>query len=46
MSRTIATRAIRGAPFLPRNLPVHVAEIDVRTGVLELLERGYELAFR
>ncbi len=33
-------RAIRAAPFLPPGLPVHVAEIDVRTGLLELLERG------
>ncbi len=33
--------AIRAAPFLPRNLAVHVAEIDVRTGALELLQRGY-----
>jgi carbonic anhydrase len=39
-------QAIRDAPFLPRHLPVHVAEIDVRTGALELLERGYELAYR
>ncbi len=37
-------RAIRAARFLPRNLPVHVAEIDVRTGALELLERGYDPA--
>ncbi|HYD54678.1 MAG TPA: carbonic anhydrase [Gemmatimonadaceae bacterium] len=33
-------RAIRAAPFLPPRLPVHVTEIDVRTGALELLERG------
>jgi carbonic anhydrase len=36
-----SARAIRAAPFLPPRLPVHVAEIDVRTGALELLERGY-----
>jgi carbonic anhydrase len=41
-----SARAIREAPFLPRRLPVHVAEIDVRNGALELLERGYELTFR
>jgi carbonic anhydrase len=35
-------QAIRTTPFLPRDLPVHVAEIDVRTGALELLERGYD----
>jgi carbonic anhydrase len=38
--------AIRTAPFLPRQLPVHVAEIDVRTGALELLERGYDHVYR
>jgi carbonic anhydrase len=37
-----SARAIRAAPFLPRGLPVHVAEIDIRTGRLTLLERGYE----
>jgi carbonic anhydrase len=35
-------RAVREARFLPRGLPVHVAEIDVRTGALDLLERGYD----
>ena len=39
-------RAIRQAPFLPRHLPVHCAEIDIRTGVLTLVERGYEAVFR
>jgi carbonic anhydrase len=34
-------RAIRTTPFLPPGLPVHVVEIDVRSGALELLERGY-----
>jgi carbonic anhydrase len=41
-----SARAIRAAPFLPPNLPVHVAEVDVRTGALELLERGYDHLFR
>ncbi len=38
--------AIRGAPFLPRHMPVHAAVIDIRTGALTVLERGYEAAFR
>jgi carbonic anhydrase len=37
--------AIRGAPFLPR-LPVHAVVMDIRTGALELLERGYDAVFR
>jgi carbonic anhydrase len=41
-----SARAIRAAPFLPRNLPVHVGEIDIRTGVVTLLESGYEHVFR
>jgi carbonic anhydrase len=39
-------RTIRAAPFLPRNLPVHVGEIDIRTGVVSLLESGYEHVYR
>lgn len=38
--------AIRAAPFLPRHLPVHAAVIDIRTGGLTVLERGYEAVFR
>lgn len=38
--------AIRTAPFLPRHLPVHCAELDIHTGALTLLERGYEAVFR
>jgi carbonic anhydrase len=38
--------AIRTAPFLPRHLPVHAAVIDIRTGGLTVLERGYEAVFR
>lgn len=38
--------AIRTAPFLPRHLPVHAAVIDIRTGALTVLERGYEAVFR
>jgi len=41
-----SARAIRAAPFLPRELPVHVGEIDVRTGRVTLLERGYGLSGR
>ncbi len=37
--------AIRGAPFLPR-LPVHAVVMDIRTGALALLERGYEAVYR
>jgi carbonic anhydrase len=38
--------AIRSAPFLPRNLPVHAVVMDIGTGALALLERGYEAVFR
>lgn len=38
--------AIRGAPFLPRHLPVHAAMMDIRTGALTVLERGYDAVFR
>jgi carbonic anhydrase len=38
--------AIRGAPFLPKHLPVHAVVMDIRTGGLKLLERGYEAVFR
>ncbi len=38
--------AIRGAPFLPRHLPVHAVVMDIRTGALTLLERGYDAVFR
>jgi carbonic anhydrase len=38
--------AIRSAPFLPRHLPVHAVLMDIRTGSLTLLERGYEAVFR
>lgn len=38
--------AIRSAPFLPRNLPVHGLVMDIRTGLLTLLERGYDAVFR
>ncbi|HEY6005335.1 MAG TPA: carbonic anhydrase [Anaeromyxobacter sp.] len=38
--------AIRTAPFLPRHLPVHAALIDIRSGALSVLERGYEPVFR
>ena len=41
-----SARAIRAAPYLPRGLPVHVGEIDIRTRRVRLLERGYELAGR
>jgi carbonic anhydrase len=37
--------AIRSAPFLPR-LPVHAVRMDIRTGALTLLERGYDAVFR
>ncbi len=36
--------AIRGAPFLPRSLAVHAALIDIASGRLWVLERGYEAA--
>jgi len=38
--------AIRGAPFLPKHLPVHAVLMDIRTGALKLLERGYDAVFR
>jgi carbonic anhydrase len=38
--------AIRQAPFLPRNLPVHAVVMDIRTGALTLVERGYDALFR
>jgi carbonic anhydrase len=38
--------AIRGAPWLPRHLPVHAVLMDISTGALTLLERGYEKVFR
>lgn len=37
---------IRTAPFLPRHMPVHAAMMDIRTGALTVLERGYEAVFR
>ena len=39
-------QAIRTAPFLPKHLPVHAVVMDIRTGALTLLERGYEAVFR
>jgi len=41
-----SVEAIRGAPFLPRHLPVHAVLMDIRTGALKLVERGYEAVFR
>jgi carbonic anhydrase len=38
--------AIRAAPFLPKLLPVHAVLMDISTGALKLLERGYEKVFR
>lgn len=38
-------RAIRASPFLPRHIPVHAALMDIRTGALEVIERGYEHVF-
>lgn len=38
-------RAIREAPYIPR-LPVHAALMDIGTGALELIERGYEAVYR
>ena len=37
--------AIRATPFLPR-VPVHAALLDIRTGVMTLLERGYDAVYR
>ncbi|HEX9050841.1 MAG TPA: carbonic anhydrase [Anaeromyxobacter sp.] len=39
-------RAIRSAPYLPRHLPVHAVLMDIHTGALKLLERGYDAVFR
>jgi carbonic anhydrase len=38
--------AIRAAPFLPRHLPVHGLVMDIGTGELAVLERGYDAVFR
>jgi carbonic anhydrase len=38
--------AIRAAPFLPKHLPVHAVLMDIRTGALKLIERGYDAVFR
>ncbi len=38
--------AIRAAPFLPKHMPVHAVVMDIRTGALALVERGYEAVFR
>jgi carbonic anhydrase len=38
--------AIRSAPFLPRHLPVHGLLMDIATGELAVLERGYDHVFR
>jgi carbonic anhydrase len=38
--------AIRTAPFLPRHLPVHGLVMDIGTGELTVLERGYDAVFR
>ena len=38
--------AIRAAPWLPRHLPVHAVLMDISTGALKLLERGYEKVFK
>jgi carbonic anhydrase len=40
-----SVEAIRSAPFLPR-LPVHCAMMDIRSGALSLVERGYEAVYR
>ncbi len=36
--------AIRSAPFVPK-LPVHAALLDIRTGAMRLLERGYDAVY-
>jgi carbonic anhydrase len=36
--------AIRTAPFLPKPLPVHAVVMDIRTGGLTVVDRGYEKA--
>jgi carbonic anhydrase len=41
-----SVQAIRSAPFLPRHLPVHAVLMDIRTGALKLLDRGYDAVFR
>ncbi|BDG01995.1 beta-class carbonic anhydrase [Anaeromyxobacter oryzae] len=38
--------AIRRTPYLPRQMPVHAALLDIRTGVMKVIERGYEAVFR
>jgi carbonic anhydrase len=37
--------SIRSAPWLPRHLPVHAVLMDISTGALKLLERGYDKVF-
>jgi carbonic anhydrase len=37
--------AIRAATFLPRHLPVHGLLMDIGTGELAVLERGYDAVF-
>jgi carbonic anhydrase len=37
--------AIRRTDFLPK-LPVHAALLDIRTGVMKVLERGYDAVYR
>lgn len=39
-------QAIREAPYLPRQIPAHAVVMDIRTGALKLLERGYDAVFR
>ncbi len=38
--------AIRKTPYLPRHMPVHAALLDIRTGVMSVIERGYDAVFR
>lgn len=38
--------AIRQTPFLPKHLPVHAALLDIRTGMMTVIERGYDAVFR
>jgi carbonic anhydrase len=38
--------AIRSAPWLPKHLPVHAVLMDISTGALKLLERGYDQVFK
>jgi carbonic anhydrase len=38
--------AIRSAPWLPKHLPVHAVLMDISTGGLKLLERGYDQVFK